>query len=67
MVTGLSGVAALVLALPTQSSAAIAPADLTASMIEARVIRVTSPAPDVDETLDFAIAEQPLDEALASS
>jgi iron complex outermembrane receptor protein len=66
MVTGLSGVAALVLALPTQSSAAIAPADLTASMIEARVIRVTSPAPDVDETLDFAIAEQPLDEALAT-
>ncbi|WP_244479915.1 TonB-dependent siderophore receptor [Methylobacterium sp. Leaf94] len=66
MVTGLSGVAALVLALPTQTSAAIAPADLTGPMFEARIIRVTSPNPDAYETLNFAIAEQPLDEALAT-
>lgn len=66
MVTGLSGVAALVLTLPTQTAAAIAPADLSGARVEARIVRVTSPNPDLDEALDFAIAGQPLDEALAS-
>lgn len=66
MVTGLSGVAALVLALPTPTSAAIAHAERDGAAIGARITHVAARDAETDAVLDFAIAAQPLDEALAA-
>ncbi len=68
MVIGLSGVAALVLAIPTPTSAAIDHAARDGTAIGARITRIAAIVADADadETLDFAIAAQPLDEALAA-
>lgn len=66
MVIGLSGVAALVLAMPTPTTAAIDHAARDGTAIGARITRVAAIVADADEILDFAIAAQPLDEALAA-
>lgn len=66
MVTGLSGVAALVLALPAPASGAIGQADRSHMALGPHIVRVAAMGPGSEEILDFAISAQPLDEALAT-